>query len=813
LKTGLILAAALAAVSFSAPAFASSSQPVEVVVTLEAPPLAQAIQRSRVLSARTKAQRLNLRSATSTAYVRSLATAQSALAARVMTTIPGARVTWRYQVVLDGLAIVLPAKDLSRLRSIPGVAQVWPNVTYHSLLDRSPELIGADQLWDAPKFDTAGNGIKIGIIDDGVDQAHPFFNPTGYTMPAGFPKGNTAYTTSKVIVARAFAPPTNTWRYARVPYDPELSEHATHVAGIAAGNYSPGAIPNRGALSGVAPAAYLGNYKVLTVPTENFGLNGNAPEIAAGIEAAVNDGMDIINLSLGEPEIEPSRDLVVAAINAAADAGVVPTIAGGNEYDGWGKGSISSPGTAAKAITAAAVTKQLAVASFSSAGPTPISLQLKPDVSAPGVDITSSVPPRDGTWESFSGTSMAAPHVAGGAALLRQRHPDWTVAQVKSALVLTGKPVFVGRSEAPTTQEGGGLIDLVAANNPLIFAAPADLSFGLLRAGTTGNRTIELTDAGGGAGTWSVSVAPQGSSPGATVSAPVTVTVPGRLEVTATAAAGADADATGFIVLRLGTISRRIPYWFHADAPKLAGEPHLRLTTTGQFTGTTAGKPRLVRVYRYPEGRPGDPANVLAGPEQVFRVTLRKPVANFGVVVTGGSRVSPRVVYAGDENRLTGFAGYPEVINPYIDSYGEARPVAAAVRPAPGSYDVVFDTPARVVPGKFTFRFWVDDQTPPAVKLLSAAAKRNGNLELTVSDGGSGVDPRSLTALIDGKPAKVTYKAGRAVNHAVVSLLSVGPGPHALVFTAADYQELKNFENVLRILPNTRVLRTQFRVG
>jgi subtilisin family serine protease len=223
LKTGLILAAALAAVSFSAPAFASSSQPVEVVVTLEAPPLAQAIQRSRVLSARTKAQRLTLRSATSTAYVRSLATAQSALAARVMTTIPGARVTWRYQVVLDGLAIVLPAKDLSRLRSIPGVAQVWPNVTYHSLLNRSPELIGADQLWDAPKFDTAGNGIKIGIIDDGVDQAHPFFNPTGYTMPAGFPKGNTAYTTSKVIVARAFAPPTNTWRYARVPYDPELS--------------------------------------------------------------------------------------------------------------------------------------------------------------------------------------------------------------------------------------------------------------------------------------------------------------------------------------------------------------------------------------------------------------------------------------------------------------------------------------------------------------------------------------------------------------------------------------------------------------
>ena len=110
---------------------------------------------------------------------------------------------------------------------------------------------------------------------------------------------------------------------------------------------------------------------MLTVPTENFGLNGNAPEIAAGIEAAVRDGMDVINLSLGEAEIEPSRDLVVAAINAAADAGVVPVIAAGNDFDDFGYGSVSSPGSAAKAITAAAVTKQLAIASFSSGGPTP----------------------------------------------------------------------------------------------------------------------------------------------------------------------------------------------------------------------------------------------------------------------------------------------------------------------------------------------------------------------------------------------------------------------------------------------------------
>jgi subtilisin family serine protease len=810
LRRALILAAAAAAVCVPANAQAAPAPPVEVVVTLEAPPLAQAVQRSRVLSARVKAQRLDLRSATSSAYLRSLTVAQSALAARITTEIPQARVAWRYQVVLDGLAVVVPRAEVSRLHSIPGVAKVWPSITYRALLDRSPQLIGADQLWGAPAFSTAGNGIKIGIIDDGVDQAHPFFDATGYSVPPGFPKGNTAYTTAKVIVARAFAPPTNTWRYARVPFDPTFSEHATHVAGIAAGDYTPGAIPNRGPLSGVAPKAYLGNYKVLTVPTENFGLNGNAPEIAAGVEAAVRDGMDVINLSLGEPEIEPSRDLVVAAINAAADAGVVPTIAGGNEFADWGRGSVSSPGTAAKAITAAAVTKQLAVASFSSAGPTPISLQLKPDVSAPGVDITSSVPPREGLWTSFSGTSMAAPHVAGGAALLRQRHPTWTVAQIKSALVLTGRPVFVGRNEAPTTQEGGGLIDLVAANDPIVFAAPTDLSFGLLRAGASATRNVDLTDAGGGAGTWTVTLAPQGSSPGTAVGVPATVTVPGRLQVTATAAAGAgDVDATGFVVLRLGTVTRRIPYWFHVDAPKLAGEPHDRLKATGSYRGQTAGKPRLVSVYRYPEGQPSESSNRLPGPEQVFRVTLTRPVANFGVVVTGGRGVSPRVVYAGDENRLTGFAGLPAVINPYIDGYGEARPVAGAIRPVKGSYDVVFDTPAGVAPGPFTFRFWIDDQTPPTVRLLQNSVKQGGALDLAVADGGAGVDPRSLTARIDGKPAELTFTRGRA--H--VNLQRVTPGRHGLVFSAADYQELKNFENVLKILPNTRVLRASFRVG
>src|SRR5881392_4430205 len=107
---------------------------------------------------------------------------------------------------------------------------------------------------------------------------------------------------------------------------------------------SPGSQRAGRPVSGVAPRAYLGNYKVLTVPTPGVGLNGNSPEIVKGIDAAVAHGMNVINLSLGEPEIDPNRDIVVKAINAAAQAGVVPAIAAGNDFSDFGYGSVSSPG-------------------------------------------------------------------------------------------------------------------------------------------------------------------------------------------------------------------------------------------------------------------------------------------------------------------------------------------------------------------------------------------------------------------------------------------------------------------------------------
>jgi subtilisin family serine protease len=669
---------------------------------------------------------------------------------------------------------------------VPGVAEVWPNVRYHSLAVKlGPQQIGADKLWGA-NFETAGNGMKIGIIDDGVEADHPYFESSGFQYPAGFPKGQTQFTTPKVIVQRTFTPPSPTWKYASTPFDPTASFHATHVAGIAAGVHGVQVGPNT--LSGIAPNAYIGNYKALTIPTPGFGLDGNSAEIAAAIEAAVADGMDVINLSLGEPEVEPSRDLVVKALEGAAAAGVVPVIAAGNDFDDFGYGSVSSPANAPDAITVAAVTSRNAIADFSSAGPTPLSLQMKPDVAAPGVDVISSLPAgQGGLWGTLSGTSMAAPAVSAAAALLKERHPTWTVAQIKSALEQTGDPV----AGVPVTRDGGGVIDLPRADVPLLFAAPTGLSFGALRPGAKATRTLALTDAGGGAGDWAVSIVTQGGT--GPLDALPTVTVPGQLSVTATGAS-ATGDESGYVVLTRGTDVRRIPFWFLTTAPKLARETALPLTP-GTRKGTTAGAQALVTRYRYPTG--GD--DTYPGPERVYRIHVPSGAANAGVVVLAGN-VYPHITFAGSEDRLAGYTAMPLDFNPYRRSYGQRRRIAAVSLPAGGTYDVVFDS-TNVGGRPFTFRYWVNDVTPPTLKVRSS----RGPIVVAATDTGSGIDAGSIVATLDGKRV-ATHSASGTIRIAATK------GRHSLVLSVADNQETKNTEDVAKILPNTATLRATITV-
>jgi minor extracellular serine protease Vpr len=328
---------------------------VTVLVDLRLPPLAAAYGRGLV--AFNAQRKLSVASRSSRAYLARLARAQALAAVQIRRAIPQAHISNRYRVVLDGFALRLPYRSLPKLARISSVRKIYPSLGYHLDTNKSPSVIHADQFW--ANTGGRGQGVKIGVVDDGVDQTNPFFNPAGFAYPSGFPKGQTQFTTPKVIVARAFPGP-GSGKQGRLPFYRQDSFHATHVAGIAAGVAGTLAVagfdhPQVAGLSGIAPRAWIGNYRVFNAPTLTGGLDAFTPQIVQAFESAVSDGMNVINFSGGGPEADPSSDALIEATDNVAAAGVVPVISAGNDRDEFGLGSVGSPSNAPDAISVAAV--------------------------------------------------------------------------------------------------------------------------------------------------------------------------------------------------------------------------------------------------------------------------------------------------------------------------------------------------------------------------------------------------------------------------------------------------------------------------
>ncbi|MFD5825942.1 S8 family serine peptidase [Lentzea sp. NPDC060358] len=301
--------------------------------------------------------------------------------------------------------------------------------------------IGAPGAWQAG---VTGAGVAVAVLDSGVDETHPDL--------AG-----------RIAAAAGFT---------SEPGVDDTVGHGTHVASIIAGSGA----GLGGRYTGVAPGAKLLVGKVC----ESTYCQDSA--ILAGMRWAVDQGADVVNMSLGSPFDSPGTDPIEQAVDAlSAESGALFVVSAGNS--GPGETTLGSPGSADAALTVGAVDAGDAIASFSGRGPRVGDGAIKPDITAPGVDIAAAkavhgsigTPADDPGYVRMSGTSMAAPHVAGAAALLAQLHPDWTGAQLKSALVGSAEPA----KGLSVFAQGARRVDVTRAIAQTVHAEPASLSFGV----------------------------------------------------------------------------------------------------------------------------------------------------------------------------------------------------------------------------------------------------------------------------------------------------------------------------------------------
>jgi subtilisin family serine protease len=916
----------------------------------------------------------------------------------VRAAIPSAQIQERFSILLDGLTVRLPTKSLPKLLGVQAVTKIYPNLSYYSTMDRGPGVIKATDLQAATG--DKGQGIKIAVVDTGVDPTSPFLNPAGFAYPAGFPRGDTKLTTPKVIVARSFPGPVRD-KLSASAFD-KTEPHGTHVSGIAAGDEGTNAPagpdhPATANLSGVAPKAWIGNYRVFTVPTP-LGHQANTPEIVRAFEAAVADGMNVINFSGGGPQTDPANDAMYETIHNVALAGVVPVIAAGNDRDDFGLGTTGSPGTSPDAIAVAAtsnnhvfspalgvvngppslgavplqsaaapklpgawstldqtivdvttimgtdgkpvdshlcgsptdpntslgtlpkgsVTGKILLAdrgtctfaskaeravlggaaglilidnrfgeanpipirmplpsamisdldgsqlraylgahggqgairvtsgideiqtnrggiitSFSSAGPTDFGHMLKPDISAPGLDVLSSTPPATtgSTFSVFAGTSMATPHIAGAAALLLQRHAGWTPYQVKSALMTTAGAAWgdtARTQEAPVILGGAGLANTLAADDPKIFTDPQSLSFQQIDVSPGAQRKsmlLTVWDSGDGAGNWTVSLAPQSQTPGVQIDVPGTVALASGSDVAIPVVVRAAADAGtgenyGFVVLSGNGVQRRVPYAFDVERPALRNAPVVALKK--QQTGDTATGTSLVSSYCCP-AEPFGPPPTYTGPtmnedgaEHLYSVDITEPIVNFGVSVLAsspGALIDPFVLGSKDENDVQGYAGIPTDVNPLTFDANVDIGAAGVQFPRLQRFYVSVDSRAdpftnKPQKGQYLLNAWINDLTPPSVRVLTMRVSAGRPLIVAQAvDAGAGVDPLSLVINYSGAlvgASDYDPLSGLIVFGIPDAAPKFKAGKAKMIVMAADFQEAKNINTVGdSIYPNT----------
>ncbi|SCL26770.1 Serine protease, subtilisin family [Micromonospora pallida] len=330
------------------------------------------------------------------------------------------------------------ATDTVAERDAAAVGKIWLDRTVRVTLADSVPQIKAPQLWQAG---VDGTGVTVAVLDTGVDTNHPDLR-------------------GRVSVARNFTDSADAV---------DRHGHGTHVAATIGGSGA-----GNGA-KGVAPGADLIVGKVL-----GDSGSGTYSSIIDGMEWAAESGADVVNMSLGTSQPDNGNGPLSSALNQLADRhGTLFVVAAGNS----GPNTIGEPASAARALTVGAVSKSGALAGFSSTGPRVGDFAVKPELTAPGVDIlaarangTTMGTPSGEHYTLASGTSMATPHVAGAAALLKQSHPTWDDGRLKTTLVNS-----TDQGAYRADQGGSGQLNVARAATQQARAIPATLNLGAVR--------------------------------------------------------------------------------------------------------------------------------------------------------------------------------------------------------------------------------------------------------------------------------------------------------------------------------------------
>ncbi|MGW2699084.1 S8 family serine peptidase [Streptomyces sp. NPDC001340] len=632
------------------------------------------------------------------------------------------------------------------------VGKVWLDGRVKADMAESNAQIGTQAAWDAG---LTGKGVTVAVLDTGVDLSHPDL-------------------TDRVTATKSFIDGQEV---------ADRNGHGTHVTSTVGGS---GAASD-GKEKGVAPGATLAVGKVLSDQG-----SGSESQIIAGMEWAARDvHARVISMSLGSTEASDGTDPMAQAVNnLSEETGALFVVAAGNT---GAPSSIGSPGAADAALTVGAVDSADQAAYFTSAGPRYGDNALKPDLSAPGVDILaarSQLVSGSGYYTSLSGTSMATPHVAGAAALLAEEHPDWTGAQLKDALMSSSRQL-----DASAYQLGAGRVSVSDAVKADVTATgSADLGFYSWPYEANRPVTRTLTYRNSSDKDVQLKLSVQGGPDGVAVLADSSLTVPAHgtasTTVTGDGSKAPVGESSGQIVATgsAGTVLAHTAFGLVKEEERYTLTVHV-LDREGAPTAA------YLAVQRLAAGEDAQPAYV--GDSGTLKLRLKPGTYSLA------SFLDVRGSHGPDSLGL-GFLAAPEItldrdrdvtldgrklreVKAEVDRRTETRQLLmeydrtangadlfGAVQ-VPLTYDSVFAAPTeKVARGGFEYRtVW---------RLAKPLLEVRGVGEATVQAGGTLIEGRTRLPLVDVGDGPFTGVAGKAV----LARLADGADPAALARAAQD---------------------------